>query len=243
MNVTVSLFEQPWQKNGQVLETNVTDQADGDVFRFSIDTSELRAGQYGWIVEITDPGSTQGRIIALVSDTDTLITVEEGESSGGGGFFLPSPPQRDDPGQFRIGSVDAPSAVETGFQFSVGPTIKNVGDGGGRATVTVSIDEQTVAERDVVLPADRANTYSFDLTAPETAGPVDLTVETPDDQYTTTVRVVHSTADGDQMQDSDEPTRNDRDGTDGIGDAIPGFGITAALVAVLVGLVSARVTA
>ncbi|WP_083902086.1 carboxypeptidase regulatory-like domain-containing protein [Natronorubrum bangense] len=174
------------------------------------------------------------------------FSLEPASQSGGGGLPSLSPPEEPEPAQFMLESVDAPTDVDAGSQFSVDAVVENVGGQSDTANVTVSIDGTVSAEASQFILDGNTEQLTFDVVAPDTAGDHELVVETADDQYVTTLTVVDDEAD-DVSQGEEPPQHTGENETDEdddvlyeVGDGQPGFGIPVAIVALLVGLLIAR---
>ena len=129
------------------------------------------------------------------------------------------------PATFEVSDLDpAEATVAPGDSLTVSATIENTGDLEGTQAVSFTLDGETVTSEDVTLGAGASDTVSFDVNAPEEAGTYTHGVASEDDEQTGTLTVEEEPDDdgddgGDDSEDSD--------------DGGPGFGIAAALIALL----------
>ncbi|MXV64201.1 S8 family serine peptidase [Natronorubrum sp. JWXQ-INN-674] len=230
---------------GEWTTTNVSNDADTDEFAFSLDASDLEAGDYGWELTLAKNQTPIDRILGIGgADADPIVVTEDDDSGGGGGISLPPrPPEGSGPTPFYLGVVDAPAEVDAGAEFSVDAAVKNPSERTTSGIVTVSIDGTTAGSTIVTVPELASESLSFDVVAPDTPGEYELTVETESDQYATDLTVVDPTTNESESTDSDDTVSQEPSDDSGDDDGQPGFGIPAAVVALCLALLLARVTA
>lgn len=212
------------------------------------------------LVDVTITGQTAGTVELAVTDvgdvtslghrqynvsTSDELVVNVGGSSGGGFLLPPEPSAPSDsseesdssdggPAAFELGAIDVPDDSTVGESVSIAVPIENVGGEDGTVNVSVSLDGTVYDVADVAVASGAAEVAVVDVTAPAVPGEYELVVQTADDEATTTLTVVED-------ETGEEPTTEDQstDATDddgdatSIGDSLPGFGVIAALGAVL----------
>ncbi|WP_137284875.1 S8 family serine peptidase [Halorussus salinisoli] len=129
-------------------------------------------------------------------------------------------------------TLDA-SSVEMGEEVTVTATVENVGTGEGTYTVELTMDGEVVATEQVTLAGGEETTVEFVRTFE--AGEHAVAVGS------TEAGVLTVSADGsDDAAIDDEENRGTKQSGQGSGPGIPGFGIPAALAALLLGALLAR---
>ena len=164
---------------------------------------------------------------------------------------------------FELGPLDAPEAGTSGDQLDVSVTVTNVGDAAGSVTVTYSFDGTVEDEATVELDPGEETTVSFSAVAPDEDGEFEHAVgagETTDTATTSVTRDTDENGDGtdengDGTDENGDGTDENGDGTDENGDGTdengdetddgddgfgPGFGVVAAILALLALGVAAR---
>lgn len=172
------------------------------------DFTQIDPGSYSFTFEVTDTGVTSG---APVGDE------EAGEDA---------PEVDPDPAFFELTDLDPESAtVAPGDQFTVSATVTNVGGVDDSQTVALRIDNETITTEEVSLEPDGSNTVSFDVEAPDEPGAYIHSVHTADSNVFGNLTV-------ESPETEDDPEPEPEPETD---DDAPGFGVLAALVALIAG--------
>lgn len=128
-------------------------------------------------------------------------------------------------------SIATPERVTPGEEFDVAVTVEQTGDYEGVDRVTVTVDGTLVHDEDTTLAAGETADITVTETAPDVDASTDMTVRVTSGAVTetTTVTVAPAADEDDTIADNttpadDEPT-----------DPIPGFGVPAAVLGLLVG--------
>ncbi|ELY37826.1 PKD domain-containing protein [Natronorubrum tibetense] len=182
---------------------------------------------------------------------------EEKEEEGSGAPALPPAPSES--ATFEIGSIDLPTTVEPGQELTITAPVENVGEEAGITGVIVTVSDDVIAEETVDLDAGADETVTFDVTAPEAPGDVDVVIQMPDSETTGTFTVeADDEVDDDDAatdpaeEDDSDPETDDEPADDGTAtdsveeddsepetdDSVPGFGVVMTVVALLVATVT-----
>lgn len=216
--------------------------ADGSIVaNATVDLNETGASE---TVGFTyDAGSSGSRTLAIQTRNDTAsrtLTVEDGsdDSGGGGGFgggggIDPSPggiSDSDEP-DLSVLSADASElSIVPGGTIRVDVTVQNRGDAEGSIDLELTADGETVDTETVTVPAG-SNVGTTLSGSVEEAGSYDLVVE---GESAGTLEV----EDGEADDGSDDTEFDDEEvvGGNSSDDGQPGFGIAAALAALVLGV-------
>ncbi|WP_336328373.1 CARDB domain-containing protein [Halovenus sp. HT40] len=156
--------------------------------------------------DVTAPDSEGTYTHAIASEDQTAsgqLTVEAPEEAN-----------------FQLSLDSGPSEVETGADITAEVTVENTGGQEATQTITFTFDGEEVGSTEVTLGAGETATESFSASAPDSAGDYDWEIASDDDSISQTLTVTDGgDGDGDDGDSSD--------------DGGPGFGIAAALVALL----------
>ena len=136
------------------------------------------------------------------------------------------------PVRFDVTDLTTSVAIdEPGDSASISATVENIGDEPDTQTVEVTLDGDVVHEAVVTLETGETHTVSIDLEteALDYGATYEYTVSTQDDSETGVLDV------GDQSAGDGDESDADGDGTDdeATDDGVPGFGVTAALLALV----------
>jgi PGF-CTERM protein/surface glycoprotein (TIGR04207 family) len=135
-------------------------------------------------------------------------TIASADDSAEGQLTVDAP----DPANFQLSLESGPSEVETGDDITAEVTVENTGEVEGTQTITFTFDGEEIGSQEVTLGAGESTTESFSASAPDSAGDYDWEIASDDDSISNTLTVT-------------EGESSDSNG--------PGFGIAAALVALL----------
>lgn len=159
------------------------------------------------------------------------------------------------PAGYAVDAVDAPEEVRAGHAFTVGVEVTNHHESAGTARVVVSADDTELVAVERPLPPETTETLELGVLAPSEPGEYELAVETQHDTDSRTLVV--APAESDQRADdgggAQDPDSGDEDAASGnddgrsssdasglLGDALPGFGLGAALLGVAAAVALAR---
>ena len=149
-------------------------------------------------------------------------------------------------GSVSVESASVPDSIEAGATYEVSVSLANSGGLPLTTEVTYSVGESSVATKTVEVPTD-GTTVTLEATAPEDSESIDHAVSAGDSEWTGSTTVTIETAtpadtdaasgegDGDGESNAGD---GESDGDSTTSDGGPGFGVVAALVA-LVALVAA----
>ncbi|MFC7196259.1 CARDB domain-containing protein [Halosimplex aquaticum] len=143
-------------------------------------------------------------------------------------------------GSVSVESVSVPESVEAGASYEVTVTLANSGGLPLNSEVAYNVGGTSVGTQTAEVPAD-GTTVTFEATAPEGSESIDHAVTTGDAEWTGSSTVAIETATAESSGDgSDGGSTGDGDGASNDGDSAattsgdgPGFGVGAALVALL----------
>ena len=219
---------QPFAVDGAVHDAHADDDvlvirglSDGTL---TADFTEIDAGTYRFTFEVTDTGVTSG---APVGDDDD------------------DPPATEpDPAFFDLADLDPESAtVEPGESITVSVTVTNVGGTAGTQTVELRVGDEPLADRELTLDRDAAETVSFDVDAPDEPGTYvhsvhtanaslagSLVVEAPE---TPTPEPTPEETPEETPETTPEPTPMPEPEPEPTDDDAPGFGVVVAIAALV----------
>lgn len=227
---------QPFAVGGVVHDAHADDDVlvirglrDGSL---SADFTEIDPGTYRFTFEVTDTGVTSG---ASVGDDDAA-----------------PPDVEPDPAFFTLTDLDPETAtVEPGDPLTVSVTVRNVGGVAGTQTVSLRVNGEPVADRQVTLDRDVSDRVSLRVDAPDEPGTYAHTVhtanasiagsfvveapETPTPEPDTPTETPTETPTPEPDTPTETPAESDDDA--------PGFGVVAALVALAALLGTAMIAA
>jgi|GEM_PF-1446863 PGF-CTERM protein len=167
--------------------------------------------------DLTPNGTTTVTLSAVVNQSGPTTLLAESTSSASSSSLSVL-----EPASFAITGLDAPSSMTAGSSATVTATVANQGGVAGSQTVTLSFAGTQVTSETVELAAGATTTVTGDI-SPSSAGGSQVTAGTTDDERTATVTVEAAATD------------SAAGGTDTSGSSGPGFGVAAAVVAVLAG--------
>ncbi|MCU4973198.1 hypothetical protein OB955_10635 [Halobacteria archaeon AArc-m2/3/4] len=231
MTVTVALLDAVHEPAAEIdlLDVTLTGQTEGTV--------ELA------VTDVGDVASLDHRQY-VVENADGLVVDVAG--APGGGFLPPPAPEDasesegegDDPAAFELGAIDVPDEVVAGENVSVGVPVENVGGDAGTVTGSVSLDGTVYETAAVEIDGGSTDVVAVDVTAPATPDEYELVVQIADDESVTTLTVVEaevddSADDGESTDASTDSPTDDESGSESGDDDMAGFGIIAALGAIL----------
>lgn len=186
-------------------------------------------------VQVADGESTTEAVEVPADGSTTSISVSHDEQGTATNIVEvqdtteTAPTEIVEAAEFVVEDVDAPEAVTEGDTATVSATVTNVGGGMDEATITLTVDDQTVDETTVELDAGASETVEFQPTLAD-EGEVSLAFESPDDtaemDFSVTATDASDEADPDSTADDDAGTADD---------SVPGFTIGVAAVALLLG--------
>ncbi|WP_254861586.1 CARDB domain-containing protein [Halovivax gelatinilyticus] len=208
---------------------------DGDVR--DVTTVSLEEGETApvtFAIELVEEADYEA-VVASPDDSDsTTITVDEDADETPPPTLPPAPP---DPGEpnLQVTSVDvSPTQIEVGDSVDVTAVVENFGDAAGSTTLSLTVDGEEVATESVSLEADEETTVEFTKAFDE-AGEYNLAVDGVD-AGTVTVETETEPPDDDPPDDDppdDDPRDDEADDDPADDDSISGFGVVAALGALL----------
>lgn len=127
--------------------------------------------------------------------------------------------------------------VQAGGTVEVTATVENVGEGAGTTTAEISVDGETVAEEQVTVSGGASETVTVEVTL-DSPGTHEIAVNGVSAGEVSVAGGSSTTAGDGEDNSGDSPGDNSGDsGSDG---GIPGFGVSAALAALVAGLLVAR---
>ncbi|WP_229111242.1 CARDB domain-containing protein [Halapricum desulfuricans] len=174
-----------------------------------------------------DPGTNTVAFETELSETGTAThSVSVADATGDGETDVRSP------ARFDVTDLVAPETVDAGQEVTISATVANTGGVDGEATVDVTIDGATVTDKTVSVEADSSTRVSATFTL-QAQGEHTYSVATGDDSMSSAITA--ESADSDQIPDQSTggPTTQSGEETasgDGFG---PGFGVVAALMAII----------
>lgn len=195
-------------------------------------------------------GATDGKYTATVeSEDDSSSTVVEVGSDGP---------------IFEFGELDVPAEISVDADHRLRIPVRNVGYEAGTARIRLTVAGETATETVPIEPGTE-RPVAVPIPVPSDPGTYELILETEDDEYRTELTTVGSAAGSESDENSAETdartdesdqsietdgeddqltaTTNESEDDEVIAefDAQPGFGVPAAIVALLVAFVAARV--
>ncbi|WP_229124656.1 CARDB domain-containing protein [Halapricum desulfuricans] len=174
-----------------------------------------------------DPGTNTVAFETELSETGTAThSVSVADATGDGETDVRAP------ARFDVTNLVAPETVDAGQEVTISATVANTGGVDGKATVDVTIDGATVTDKTVSVEADSSTRVSATFTL-QAQGEHTYSVATGDDSMSSAITA--ESADSDQIPDQSTggPTTQSGEETasgDGFG---PGFGVVAALMAII----------
>lgn len=231
-----------------VTSTLDDDDVDAVTVRFAVDPATLDANASALsLYRAADDGWRESDV-SVVSENDSAV-VFEATTDGFGTLALGA-----DAPAFTVtdATLDA-NETTVGETVTVTATVRNDGRADGDGSVALALDGETVADETVSAAAGANATVTFEY-SPETAGTYNvsvggvdagtLTVAEGDGTTTTTDDGTTTTSDGTTTTTDDGTTTGDTDTTTGDGSSTttsgPGFGVTAAVVALAAAALLAR---
>ncbi len=209
----------------------------------SAQTITLTAGPVEATQTVTvAPGETQtvtfeGVEVPSVDEETTVTHTIASEDDDASGSLTISP---QDPAFFEITDFSPESAtVAPGDEVEATVTVENTGDVEGTQTVTLEADNGLgeLGSQEVTLAGGESATETFTFTVPEVDSTTEVThtISTDDDSVSGTLTVEVESDDTTDDSTSDDSTDDSGSGDSGgsSDDGGPGFGIAAALVAII----------
>jgi len=178
---SIELPEEAAQDSEYDIDLELTNEADGPV----TDTVELRIdGEHAADESVTVDGDGSTETITGSHDEQGTAThvVELHDTEETAMMEIV------EPAEFTLEDLEAPETVAEGSEETFTATVRNVGGGEDEAEISLEVDGETVETKSTTLAVEETDTLEFEMPG-ETAGEVDVVVESPDDSLETALSV------------------------------------------------------
>jgi len=178
---SIELPEEAAQDSEYDIDLKLTNEADGPV----TDTVELRIdGEHAADESVTVDGDGSTETITGSHDEQGTAThvVELHDTEETAMMEIV------EPAEFTLEDLEAPETVAEGSEETFTATVRNVGGGEDEAEISLEVDGETVETKSTTLAVEETDTLEFEMPG-ETAGEVDVVVESPDDSLETALSV------------------------------------------------------